>query len=97
MAHSGKIMTFCQILPLVTSGDLSIDLSVKNDRNTFESTHSEQSSVFFSRLSIPLSFLVWWCGHFDPPSPPTRAKVAETATWALVNAFRALWYPYVTP
>ena len=42
----------------------------------------ESNRTLFPRLSIPLSFCVRRCGHFDTP---TKAKVAETASRARVN------------
>ena len=65
----------------MTSGYLNIDLSKKMTEVLLKLL-IESNGMLFPHLSSPLSFL-FWCDHFDPP--PTRAKVAETATGARVN------------
>ena len=60
----------------MTSGDLNIDLSEKMTEMPSK-VLIESYQKPFSRLSIPLSFLVRRCSHFD------MAKAAETATRGL--------------
>ena len=48
-------MTLCQILPLVISGDLDIDLSEKMTE-ILPKVLNESNRTLFPRLSIPLSF-----------------------------------------
>ena len=86
IAHFRKNnVTLRQNLPLVTSGDLNIDLSKKNVRNTFDCTCSEQSNAFFRALLSLLVFESEGVVILTPPPPPTTAKVAETATRARVK------------
>ena len=68
-------MKFRQILPLVTSGDLNVDLSEKESsskvesRNSFESTHWCQSNAFYRGF---VSLLVFELGGVVIlPPPPT--------------------------
>ena len=82
-------MTLGQIWPLVTSGELNIDLSEKNDWNTFKSTHEGQSNAFSRAF---LSFFVYELGGVviltPPPLPHHHGEGGwepETATGARVK------------
>ena len=68
---------------LMTFGDLKINLSEKNDWGNIPMYSLRAMERCFPRLSIPLSFWVSWCGHFDPPdrgeggweTPPWRGLI----------------------
>ena len=67
----------------MTFGDLNIDLNEKNDQNTFDCTYLVQLNASFRSFLSLIVFELSRVVILTPP--PTRAKVAETATRARVN------------
>ena len=91
MAHFRKNMTLRQIWALVASDYLNIDLSEKNDWNTFESTNWEQSNAFSRTFLSLLVFELGGAVILTPPPPPGRRWLRPPPGRGLINDVMK-WY-----
>ena len=65
--------TICVIWPLMTSGDLNVDLSEKLTKNSFEMIFNELSKAF-SRFSLRRLGTELYGGRLDPPGRPRKFR-----------------------